>query len=332
MNFLIIGLGSMGKRRARNLIALKQSKIIGYDINPKRRREFEKKYNLPTLSSLRNINLSNYTALIISTHPSFHFKYIKTAIENKTNCFIEASIVNDDLIKREIKKIKDNSLVYAPSCTMRYFHMPSTVKKIVKSGRLGKILYVNYHTGQYLPDWHPWENIKDFYVSKKSTGGCREIVPFELNWIIDIFGYPKKVLNSYKNKISKIDANIDDIYNFSLQHKKNLLSQITIEVLSRPKATRNLTIVAEKGKIIFNQEDNIFRVQTIKKNIDLNIKKQKTEKNYTYPELPYVKEMNDFIKAIKSKNKKPFPTNFKSDLKLLKLLKEIEKKTKTSMS
>jgi predicted dehydrogenase len=332
MNFLIIGLGSMGKRRTRNLISLKQSKIIGYDINPKRRQEFEKKYNLPTLSSLRNINFTNYTALIISTHPSFHLKYIKAAIKNKINCFIEASIVNDDLIIHEIKKIKDNSLVYAPSCTMRYFHMPSTVKKIVKSNSLGKILYVNYHTGQYLPDWHPWENIKDFYVSKKSTGGCREIVPFELNWIIDIFGYPKKVINSYKNKISKIDANIDDIYNFSLLHQKNLLSQITIEVLSRPKATRNLTVVGEKGKIIFNQDENIFKAHMVKKNIDFSIKKLKTEKNYTYPEQPYVNEMNDFINAIKSKNKKPFPTNFKDDLKLLKLLKKIEQKTKTSVS
>ena len=40
--------------------------------------------------------------------------------------------------------------------------------------------------------------------------------------------------------------------------------------------------------------------------------------------------MNDFINAIKSKNKKPFPSNFKDDLKLLKLLKQIEKKSKSS--
>ena len=327
MNFLIIGLGSMGKRRARNLIALKQTKILGYDTNPKRRLEFEKKYNLPTLSSLRDTKLENFTAMIVSTHPSFHFKYIAAAIKNRINCFIEASIVNDNLIKKEMKKIKNNSLVYAPSCTMRYFHMPSTVKKIVKSNKLGKILYVNYHTGQYLPDWHPWENINDFYVSKRSTGGCREIVPFELNWIIDIFGYPVKVINSYKNKISKIDANIDDIYNFSLKHKKNLVSQITIEVLSRPKPTRNLTVVGEKGKIIFNQEENIFKLETINKISDLKIKKQKSEKNYKYPERPYINEMSDFITAIKTKNKKPFPSNFKSDLKLLKLLKKIEKKS-----
>ena len=330
MKFLIIGLGSMGKRRARNLLALKYSNIFGYDINKFRRIEFEKKYNLPTLTSLKNIKINEFDALIVSTHPSFHFKYIKSAIKNKINCFIEASIVNENLINKEIKKIKSKSLVYAPSCTMRYYQMPVAIKKIIKSNLLGKILYINYHTGQYLPDWHPWENIKNFYVSKRSTGGCREIVPFELNWITDIFGFPKKILSSFKTKISKINANIDDIYNFSLLHQKKVISQITIEVLSRPKATRNLTIIGEKGKLLFNQEEDMLKVKNVKKNVQLKLKKLNIEKNYTYPEQPYINEMNDFITAIKTKNKKPFPSNFKSDLKLLNLLKKIEKKSKHS--
>ena len=114
MKFLIIGLGSMGKRRARNLLALNYSNVFGYDISKKRRIEFEKKYNLPTFASLKNIKINEFDALIVSTHPSFHFKYIKSAIKNKINCFIEASIVNENLISKEIKKIKSKSLVYDP--------------------------------------------------------------------------------------------------------------------------------------------------------------------------------------------------------------------------
>ena len=318
----------MGKRRARCLINLKQKKIVGFDINPKRREEFEKKYNLPTVKSLKNINFSSFTALIVSTDPAFHFKYIKTAIQHEISCFIEASIVNQNLIKSEIKKIKNKSLVYAPSCTMRYYQMPQKIKKIIMSNILGRILFINYHTGQYLPDWHPWENIKNFYVSRKSTGGCREIVPFELNWIVDIFDFPKKILSSFKNKLSKINADIDDIYNFALLHKNNTVSQVTIEVISRPVATRNLLIVGEKGKIFYSQEENRFELKTLKKNISINLKKLKVEKKYINPEQPYIHEMKDFINAIKSKNKKPFPSTFKSDLKLLNLLQKIEKKSK----
>ena len=33
---------------------------------------------------------------------------------------------------------------------------------------------------------------KDFYVGK-TNGGCREIVPFELTWLLDVVGMPKEV-------------------------------------------------------------------------------------------------------------------------------------------
>tara|TARA_B100001989_G_C24543329_1_gene468994 strand:+ start:618 stop:1616 length:999 start_codon:yes stop_codon:yes gene_type:complete len=328
MRFLIVGLGSMGKRRARNLLALGFNNITGYDNNPKRLLEFEKKYKLKTIKFFKNINRDNYDAIIVSTNPSYHFKYIKHAIKYKLNCFIEASIVNENLIKHEMKKISDKTIVYAPSCTMRYYQMPKVVKSLINKRYIGKPLYINYHTGQYLPDWHPWENIKDFYVSNKKTGGCREIVPFELNWLNDIFGFPKKVSNSFKAKISKINANIDDIYNFLLIYKTNIIAQITIEVLSRPSHTRNLNIVGTKGKISFDSDKNVVVLKSLTKNQKISLIKQKTEKNYINPEQPYINEMNDFIKAIKSKNKKPFPSNFNEDIKLLKLLKEIEKKSK----
>ena len=101
----------------------------------------------------------------------------------------------------------------------------------------------------------------------------------------------QKILSSFKSKISKINANIDDIYNFSLLHQKKVISQITIEVLSRPKATRNLTIVGEKGKLLFNQEEDMLKVKNVKKNVQLKLKKLNIEKNYTYPEQPYINEM-----------------------------------------
>ena len=327
MKFLIVGLGSMGKRRARNLLALKYKEIIGYDTNSKRRLEFQKKYKLKTLDKFADVKNSKYDALIISTDPKYHFKYIKFAIKHKMNCFIEASIVNELAIRNEIKKIKDKSLVYAPSCCMRYYQLPINIKNLIKSKIIGKILYLNYHTGQYLPDWHPWENIKRFYVSNRATGGCREIVPFELNWINDIFGYPKKILSSYKNKISQIKANIDDIYNFSLLYSRNLVAQITIEILSRPKASRNITIVGDKGKIIYTSDTDKIKIFSLNKYREIKLKKQSKFKNYINPEIPYVNEMKDFISSIKSKNKKPFPSNFKSDLKLLDLLKKIELKS-----
>lgn len=43
MNFLVVGLGSMGKRRIRNLQYLKAGEIIGFDLREDRCQEARKK-------------------------------------------------------------------------------------------------------------------------------------------------------------------------------------------------------------------------------------------------------------------------------------------------
>ena len=46
MRFLIIGLGSMGKRRIRNLQSLDVGEISGFDISEGRRKEAREKYGI----------------------------------------------------------------------------------------------------------------------------------------------------------------------------------------------------------------------------------------------------------------------------------------------
>jgi len=52
MKFLVIGLGSMGKRRVRNLQALGMENIIGFDPRADRRAEAAEKYGIPVFASL----------------------------------------------------------------------------------------------------------------------------------------------------------------------------------------------------------------------------------------------------------------------------------------
>ena len=55
---------------------------------------------------------------------------------------------------------------------MRYYFGPRRIKELLKAGAVGRPLTFTYQSGQYLPDWHPWESYKEFYVSKRETGAC----------------------------------------------------------------------------------------------------------------------------------------------------------------
>ena len=55
MKFLVIGLGSMGKRRVRCLQALQYTDVVGFDPREDRRKEAENKFHIKTIKSLDTV-------------------------------------------------------------------------------------------------------------------------------------------------------------------------------------------------------------------------------------------------------------------------------------
>ena len=329
MRFLVIGLGSMGKRRVRNLIALGyKDNIAGFDPRKDRTNEASQ-YEIETFNNFEEaIKRYNPDAFIISTPPNLHMKYAYYATMHNISCFIEASVVDADKILNLSREIKKSPIIMAPSCTMRYYPAPQKIKSLVKDGTIGKVLNFNYQTGQYLPDWHPWENIEEFYVSNPDTGGCREIVPFELTWLNDIFG-DCKPLACVRRKLTDVSANIEDIYHCLLEYPNNILGNLTVEVISRPKATRDIRILGSKGEIVYSGDTNTLKyINTKMKEWSIiSFDKGTVEDGYINPEEPYINEMKDFVESIKNiKQGKDslYPNSLEDDYKILQTLYKLE--------
>jgi predicted dehydrogenase len=328
MNFLIVGLGSMGKRRVRNLMALgyDSKSIAGFDIRSDRRAEAESLYSISSFGKFTDaIRDFSPHAILISTYPNYHMDYAEPALDLGIHCFIEASVTELDRIKNLCEKLKDRPIVIAPSNTMRYYPGPSLIREIIKKQFVGRPLSLNYHTGQYLPDWHPWEKIEDFYVSRRETGGAREIVPFELAWINEIFGDPKP-LCCVKDKLADFKADIDDIYHCSLRYPGGMLANITIDVISRPKATRYFTVLGSAGKIVFDGDKNIVRYLQVSASdwVEISLDSGRVEDGYINPEEPYIAELRDFISAVEKRDRNLFPNTLEKDIKVLSLLNDLE--------
>jgi predicted dehydrogenase len=181
MKFLIVGLGSMGKRRIRNLKYLKAGEIIGFDTMEARRNEAEEKYGIKTFDNFDKAIKEEPDALVISTPPDLHVKYAMEAAKHNKHFFMEASVV-DEGIAELIVLCRSKKIVAAPSCTMRFQSSIKKLKELADSKVIGDVLLFTHHSGQYLPDWHPWEDYRKFYVARRATGAVREIVSFELVW------------------------------------------------------------------------------------------------------------------------------------------------------
>ena len=333
MKFLVIGLGSMGKRRVRNLQALGHAELAGFDLREDRRDEVIDKYGITVFDSFDSA-LATFKpdALVISTAPDYHMTYAWAALEHGLSCFIEASVVESGRIKALASKAMGTGIVMAPSCTMRYYPGPKLVKALLQQGVIGKPLNFNYQTGQYLPDWHPWERIEDFYVSRRETGGCREIVPFELTWLDDVFG-ASVPLACVKAKLTDMDADIDDIYHCLLRYPGDVLANMTVEVISRPQATRELRVLGTEGELVFSADENCVRTARLgaAEWTRVELGGGTVETGYINPEEPYIAEMADFVAAVEARDPTRFPNSLLDDARVLETLLKLEQLAESTL-
>lgn len=321
MKFLVIGLGSMGKRRVRCLQALNYFDITGLDVREDRRKQATELYGIETISSLNEVDLSQIDAFIISTPPNLHTHYAKIAIDNDKPAFIEASVILEEV--QQMKDYNKKEVFIAPSCTLKFHPMIKDIKAIIKGEKYGKITNFSYHSGQYLPDWHPWEKVEDFYVSQRIMGGGREIVPFELTWITDVIGFPKSVKGVFEKTID-FGSNIEDTYAFILKYE-NKVGAVIVDVASRF-ATRSLTINLEKAQIKWNWEESCFRLYEVENNRWIKFEQPEFQAiqgyNKNIGEKMYIDEIQSFLSGISNSEK--YPNSVQNDIKILQLLNQIE--------
>lgn len=326
LSFLVVGLGSMGKRRIRNLQYLGCTKIAGFDIRQDRCEEARELYAVPVFNAFEAaIKETRPDALIISVPPDKHHIYIEWAFKHQTHFFVEASVLNtgyEEFIQREAQQ----KIVSAPSCTLCFHPAITTITEIIRAGHLGKLSSVLYHSGQYLPDWHSYEKVSDFYVSNKETGGAREILPFELTWITQTFGFPQRATGVYKKTIAIPGApQIDDTY-ILLADYGDFVVNLTIDVVSRY-ATRRMTINGEQKQLVWDWEDASIRIFDPEANAwevrTYHTMPSQLGYNKNITEQMYIDEMKSFIDAILGK--KPFKNTFANDLKVLEILYATER-------
>ncbi len=323
MKILQIGLGSMGKRRLRNLKALNEKDIIAFDLREDRRKEVEEKFGIITFANFEEALKEEPEIFIISVPPDEHLEYQIFATRNDIHFFTEASVVRDGL-KEMIEMLNGKDIVGMASSTLRFHPAVKRIKNLVDKNEIGKLCTFTYHSGQYLRDWHPWEDISDYYVSKKETGGCREIVPFELSWLTWIFGEIASVSALVGNTLDMGDS-IDDIYHVLITFKSGLIAHLLVDVVSRY-AYRHFKLLGADGIIEWNWNNKQVGVYNPKsKEWEIYREDSGTAQGGYNPNIieeMYIDEMKHFLNAVQKNEKDHY--SFEDDLKILDLLYKIE--------
>lgn len=324
MNIAVIGLGSMGQRRIRLLREIDRNiNIYGIDISLEKCKAAEKKYQIKTNCNLLEVLRQKVIdVVIVSCDPVCHYEKIYEALNHNCSVFTEINIVSMDT-ENLLQLVKDKGLTLFISSTMMYRKETKYIKDVVKDNDY-KVCY-NYHVGQYLSDWHPWESYKNFFVGNKKTNACREIMAIEFPWLADAFGDISNI-TSKSRKISSLDIDYPDSIHMIIEHTSGVIGTMNIDVVSR-QGSRKFELIGENviiswdgtptGLKSFDLSSGIFQSIDLYANIS-----QINEKNKTIIENAYKDELLNFFHVLSGEE---VPRHsFERDAKIIELIDNME--------
>ena len=320
MRIVVIGLGSMGKRRIRLLKEMyPEYMIIGVDSRDDRRNEAESLYKVMCYPTLSDIKIEADCAFVC-TSPLSHAAIITECLKHGMHVFTELNLVTD-MYDENIRIAKEQKRTLFLSSTFLYREEMKYVKSKVSSEK--KWNYI-YHIGQYLPDWHPWENYKSFFVGAEKTNGCREILAIELPWLLDAFGDVDR-MQVVSDKMTDLDIEFDDNFMIHINHHNGNKGTLVVDVVS-PAAVRKLEAYSENAYLTWNgTPDSLFEFNKNSKKLEEVILQEESEHKEGYSDFivenAYKNEIREFFNVVLD-GKEPL-YGFEKDKTILKLIDSI---------
>lgn len=324
MKIIIIGLGSMGKRRTRLLSEMKGIQLFGIDSQESRCAEVKEKFGIQCYSSISEaVETEHPDAAVISTSPLSHAAIINECLHYNLHVFTEINLVSDGY-DENMKMAENKGLVLFLSSTFLYRKETQTLIKKVKDFR-ARINYI-YHVGQYLPDWHPWENYNNYFIGDSRTNGCREIMAIDMPWMITAFGEIDNV-KAIKSKNTDLNISYNDNYLIIIEHKTGAKGIFAVDVVSR-KPYRHLDVYGENIQLSWNgTADSVMEYDfETKEMVQVPIDEQSEHvEGYAkfITENQYRAELQAFLAQIENPSILP-KWDFKRDKELLQIIDQIE--------
>lgn len=326
MKMGVIGLGSMGKRRVRDLLRL-GCEVVGYDISEEKRKESEKMFAIKTALSFDELARQSIQAAVIATPPDCHVEYYEKCFAARVPFFSEAGIFTPQpswFAERE----RSSGVSGYPSATWQHHPLFQLAREtVVEQKTFGAIHSVHYHYGGYLPFWHPWEDYTAFYAGRKDTCAAREMVPFELEWLTFVFG-PVEAVSALKGQLGIWKAEFADSYFLHLRFASGLRGTLNIE-LHQTAPFRFGTISCHSGQLkldLLRHEIRQYDLATDSWKIR-KMPGMKVLNSFNFEEI-YFKEIESFFLSVTEK--RPYLKSWAEDRHLSDVLFAAERSAEES--
>ena len=259
MKFLIAGLGSIGRRHFRNLLALGEKDIILLRTRKATLPDDELAGYPVEIDLQEALKKHKPDAVIVANPTSLHLDIAIPAAQAGCHLLLEKPVSHSmerlDILRQTAKKSGSKILV---GFQFRYHPTLNKARELIQANALGKILTVHAHWGEYLPQWHPWEDYRRGYAARSALGGGVIVtLTHPLDYLRYLVGEIKS-LWSFNGHISPLEIDVEDVAEIGLKFSNGAMGGVHLNYFQRPPVHR-LEIVGTDGTLRWDNADGILQ-------------------------------------------------------------------------
>jgi predicted dehydrogenase len=263
---LFVGLGGIGQRHLRNLRALRGAALEVHAYRVRRERQvvtdtldvtpgedLETKYGVEVHVDLDRALATRPDVVFVTNPSSLHVEIARRALDAGAHVLIEKPLSHSlEGVASLLAASRKQNLVGYVAYQLRFHPGFLRTQEILEQGLLGRPLFAEASVAEYLPGFHPYEDYRRMYASRRELGGGVTLSQIhEIDLLLALLGRPERVF-SLGGKLSSLDVDVDDVSSSLLEFRGSqgrvLPVRLHQDFLQRP-AERRLSIVGERGKL-----------------------------------------------------------------------------------
>ena len=290
----MVGLGSIGLRHLENLRQLGCGRIGAFR---SRHRPLFRPVDLDGVTVHYDFDQAleqGYDAAVICNPTSLHLEYARRAVASGCHLYVEKPVSNTlESTDELVRDVKRNGLVATVGCQFRFHPNLTAIKRWLDEELIGRVLGVHVDTGEYLPDWHSWEDYREGYAARDDLGGG-VVLTFihEIDYLYWLLG-PLHPVNAFGGTSGLLDLAVEDHLTGMLLTDVGVPVTLHIDYLQRPPC-RRMKIVGSRGTIEWD-----FYLGTANAVVDGKLKEESNVPEGWGRNDLFLAIMSDFLDAVR---------------------------------
>jgi predicted dehydrogenase len=234
MRFVVISLGSAGKRHVRNLRAVDPTAEIA--VWRRGGRDLGDLAGIVTtvFTDDRSLDTWRPAAAILANPAPFHAKVARACADRGIHLFIEKPLATGlEGLPDLLDTCHRRGVTLMVGYCLRFHPALRALRQAVQDGRLGRILALRAEVGQYLPDWRPGADYRDTVSARVDLGGG---ALWELSHEIDYARWlagEVRAVRAWAGGVSDLKLAVEDTAEIVLEFDSGAIGSVHLDMVQR---------------------------------------------------------------------------------------------------